>query len=481
MPPKRTIARFQEQLRALDQAGDRAAAANLETIDKLTAHKAAETKKRNKELKQLDEEVNRLLQEEEDDEEIVQDGDTRLDAILKRSSVLTREIKELSKAQPVEVWKSHPDEIAEYTRDLRQQAEAAFDKDREVRSHVAELKELLLALDPKETIHRGNKRLVSGLRDEIVKMRQKIAELTKPPSVAAGGDGRRVAQRRIHAPPAIQGPTDQLFDRYADLLRERETHSESATPQQLREFDQRADDINKTLRIREKEVKRLWGVGGSPAAWPGKKDLPRVKPPQTPWDVQDEDDAWPEDVTRRVPDGFQARVHGRSTYDEQFSNLMKRVPLLSAPSRRRAAGNARRPPAALSATRGPNVTVHVKSASIYGNRGDQKFCVELARGKSLGIELQKLVPFDKWSVVTSMCPENDGMVPQFRWNRTSVLQDGVGQIDGWRDQVLALDASAMTAAAREHSREHSLRYVVGNWANGEPTCHLYLYVMDEAR
>jgi hypothetical protein len=484
MPPKTSrLAALQEKNRQehhhFREAGKAAAAANRDTIDKLSAHKAAETKIRNDELEQLNEEINRdgLLGQEEEEQEIDDNGDTRLDVILKRFTVLYREIQELSNAQPVEVWNSHPEEIAEYTRDLRQQAEAAFEKDREVRSHVAELKKLLLALDPKETIHRGNKRTVSGLRDEIVQMRQKIAELTKPPSVAAGGDGRRVA-RRIHAPPSIQGPTDQLFDLYADLLRERATHSESALPQQLREFDERAADINKTLRKREKEVKNLWGQGGSPAAWPANKVLPRVKPPQTPWEVQDEDDAWPEDLTRRVPDGFEARVKGRSTYDEQFSDLMKRVPLLSAPSRRGPAGNARRPPAAPSATRGLNVTVHVKSALVYGNRGDQKFCVQLARGKSLTIELQKLVPFEKWSMVTSICPENVRIVPEFRWNKTSVLRDGVGQIDGWRDQVLALDASALTAAAREHSREHSLRYVVENWTSEEPTCHLYLYIME---
>jgi hypothetical protein len=463
----------------LREAGKAAAAANRETLDKLKAHKAAETKIRTAEIEQLNAEIvrDRLIEQDEEDPEIDDNGDTRLDVILKRFTMLNREVTELNNPQPVEVWNSHPEEIAEYTRNLRQQAEAAFEKDREVRTHVAELKELLLALDPKETIHRGNKRTVSGLRDEIVKMRQKIVELTYPPSVAAGGDGRRVARSRIHAPPAIQGPTDQLFDLYADLLRLR-AHSESALPQQLREFDERAADINKALRKREKEVKNLWGQGGSPAAWPANKVLPRVKPPQTPWEVQDEDDAWPEDLTRRVPDGFEARVKGRSTYDEQFSDLMRRVPLLSAPSRRGPAGNARRPPAAPSATRGLNVTVHVKSALVYGNRGDQKFCVQLARGKSLTIELQKLVPFEKWSMVTSICPENVRIVPEFRWNKTSVLRDGVGQIDGWRDQVLALDASALTAAAREHSREHSLRYVVENWTSEEPTCHLYLYIIE---
>jgi hypothetical protein len=468
----------------LREAGKAAAAANRETLDKLKAHKAAETKIRTAEIEQLNAEIvrDRLIEQDEEDPEIDDNGDTRLDVILKRFTMLNREVTELNNPQPVEVWNSHPEEIAEYTRDLRQQAEAAFEKDREVRSHVAELKKLLLALEPKETIHHGNKRTVSGLRDEIVKMRQKIAELTKPPSVAAGGDGRRVARSRIHAPPAIQGPTDQLFDLYADLLRERATHSESALPQQLREFDERAADINKTLRKREKEVKKLWGQGGSPAAWPANKVLPRVKPPQTPWEVQDEDDAWPEDLTRRVPDGFEARVKGRSTYDEQFSDLMRRVPLLSAPSRRGPAGEARRPPAAL-ADAGPHiVTVHVVSASSSRHRaGDKVFCVKLARGKSLAAQLQEVVPFESWSSVTSITPLNVRMVPQFRWNRTSVLQDGVDQIDGWRDQVLALDPFAWAYAARKNCRDHSLTYVVENWANECPTCHLYLYLIDGAR
>jgi hypothetical protein len=62
-----------------------------------------------------------------------EDGDTRLDAILKRCTVLNREIKELNDAQPVEVWNSNPEEIVQFTRDLRQEAEAAFEKDRKLR------------------------------------------------------------------------------------------------------------------------------------------------------------------------------------------------------------------------------------------------------------------------------------------------------------------------------------------------------------
>ena len=260
---------------------------------------------------------------------------------------------------------------------------------------------------------------------------------------------------------------------------------ERATTEQLRLFDQRATEINKTLRLREKEVKRLWGVDAVKDTWPANKVLAKLKPPQTPWEVQDEDDAWPEEWTRRVPDTFQARVQGRNTYDEQFSDLMKRVPLLLdvGPHRKannRKAGKARRPPAALSPTRGPEiVTVHVMSASSSRNRtGDKEFRMRLERDESLAALLQDVVPFEKWSAVTSICPENVRMVPQFRWNRTSVLQDGVDQINGWRDQVLALDASAWAAAAREHNRNHSFRYVVEDW---EPTCHLYLYIIDGAR